>query len=287
MHIPSYLKPRFRTTAFHVRGLSVRHADWLWDAGFQEVDELDDQGQTSLMLTSDSALGAWLIRKGADPRKRHCGGLWTAAHYLGRKVYNSSDVYEQFMPVLQEFGLFEETVSLRDDCQCACSLSGCTLLSNLVGQNIKMWWEERPLGSRILALRNELGPLDSFTTQHDPRTLIGKNLWEAALRALAFYMLGLTHTCCYISRFARILCSLRSQDETTEIREEEAESIQRLEKMLAEAFAKQELSNPSHPFCSFIDFFYERINQESEDGKDKNDYIRRLREMGVIVYDEE
>lgn len=83
-NIPAWLTnlTREQGTVYHISGMTRRHAQTLWDAGFREIDELDEWGLSPLMTLAASQFddcyydyaehwGAmvWLIAKGAD---LHC-----------------------------------------------------------------------------------------------------------------------------------------------------------------------------------------------------------------------
>lgn len=70
---------------YHIHKLTLRQAQVLWSAGFREVDELDGEGLTPLMvrdcptayeLSNYWELVAWLVKKGADLLRRQNKSLY-------------------------------------------------------------------------------------------------------------------------------------------------------------------------------------------------------------------
>ena len=80
--VPAWLKylTREHSTVYHIGSLTWRQVQRLWDAGFREIDELDEWGRSPLMvqyLNLDIGdfidyweLAAWLVAKGADLHHR-------------------------------------------------------------------------------------------------------------------------------------------------------------------------------------------------------------------------
>ncbi|KAL4793922.1 hypothetical protein BDV19DRAFT_206785 [Aspergillus venezuelensis] len=79
-------------------GNNLSVADRLWYAGFQDVDELDDRGETGLMRLKCSDLArlgpgavlkkaCWMISKGADAHRKKSSS--PALHFLGSAIGDS------------------------------------------------------------------------------------------------------------------------------------------------------------------------------------------------------
>jgi hypothetical protein len=118
----------------------------LWDAGFRDVDEADEDGNTILMMCSffDSRSGdlnvhleraEWLVSRGADLYRFWLGS--PAIHRLAEAMAVSmaeseptdlSALSKQYIQFLH----FVVLNDIRDRCDCACCAGGCFALKRLL-----------------------------------------------------------------------------------------------------------------------------------------------------------
>lgn len=73
-------------------GVNRDMADMLWSSGFQEIDEVDCDGFTSLMLCQSLDFAEWLITHGADIHRKRKGS--PALHYLIENHLHSSSIID-------------------------------------------------------------------------------------------------------------------------------------------------------------------------------------------------
>ncbi|MCJ1372244.1 hypothetical protein MMC20_003467 [Loxospora ochrophaea] len=103
-------------------------------------------------------------------------------------------------------------------------------------------------------------------------------VWMPTLRALLFDRLGLRHTCCrYDSLFHRYKPPV-SAEEASEIHDEDAEGIDRLENLVN--LAEQQLPHHKGTFSEFMIPFNEKYVENPNDEVDE-DYIQAVKELGV------
>lgn len=144
------LLERHRWSVFDCVGVNLDLADRLWSAGFRDVDEIDDNNETCLTKawkeTPPCALEVflqkthWLISKGADVY--HQGSSGSALHDIGKGVgsilywMKEEDDFSLKIQLLSEpsRALLRTAFSdnTRDNCECACSLNGCSPLTTLL-----------------------------------------------------------------------------------------------------------------------------------------------------------
>ncbi|KAI9720839.1 MAG: hypothetical protein M1812_002678 [Candelaria pacifica] len=85
-------------TVYHIPDLNLRQAHVLWDAGFRDIDELDNLGQSPLMVfrlgnagwgnVDDLDLAEWLVGKGAD---LHCRQKYAFQKWRANEHHDDSD----------------------------------------------------------------------------------------------------------------------------------------------------------------------------------------------------
>jgi hypothetical protein len=137
---------------YHSIGFNYDMANQLWNAGFLNVDEIDDQDFTSFMkldawigygdeedeLKGLFEMAAWLITKGADIDHKRSSS--PALHYFGyafgQAVRNLASKVE-----LEWFQASETCLELtkriflynsQDACCCSCSVNGCCAVTRML-----------------------------------------------------------------------------------------------------------------------------------------------------------
>lgn len=283
-------------TVFHSPTMNPHFAEMLYQAGFHDVDEIDERGMSPFWqqiryadydFTSPKAVSmmVWLQRVGADMRKLHpvCGG--STMHAVGalytrslRALENNPDTID---PVLIDgqphdflHGILTDHYS--DRCICACSKGGCRPITSALkfrchSHHVNL--ETRDEGLLLLSICQRLEP---FQQQHP--WLISEIICTAT-----FERLGLTHTCHMDPLgWARMRAPLL-EEEIHEIQEEERPMIQQHKELVAEFEAKfVELGGT---LVSFFEGYWEpRMEEVLRGNKEEAELERqRMREIGVLV----
>ncbi|KAL3455574.1 hypothetical protein BJX64DRAFT_294919 [Aspergillus heterothallicus] len=184
----------------------------LWDAGFRDVDEPDEDGYTILRACCNSYSGyhnlpellqqiEWLISRGADLYRIcrdtpaiHELGDRLAIMMAGTEVSSLSGMSEQCTKLLHDV-LIDD---VRDNCKCACCPGGCfafkRLLHRIFGRLQRLddpvWMVEvygPPLSVVFDVIESTLGDKPGGDFFHTIAPWI--------IRYLTFCELDLTHTC--------------------------------------------------------------------------------------------
>lgn len=228
-------------------------ADRLWDAGFKDVDEVDQSGMTSLMKLGPSGSvdpvpllenARWLITKGADINRRKSSS--TALHILGFGVGWSlyplgmeRDVASKLSKLSEECIALLRSILLdctEDGCTCACTIDGCSGFKRLL-DGLFTGWPGKPTKTIIQELAMTIETLFS-SLEPEYQKVICDELAPKALRFLICQCLEITHTCTcekYVPLLEKITGTDLEDDEISEIQDDQKELIQDLEKLLAES----------------------------------------------------
>ena len=292
----------YRCALFHQIGDSARVAERLWKAGCRSIDARGFMGLTPLMslrfhrfchpVEIDFMLESveWLVKKGADLYAKqdltlyceHTGVEYrsesqllsaTALHFvacnigsaLGRVSWNrlknweKEKLFESSKEMLQRILLDNDS----DPCMCACSISGCTTFTVFTKGYIRYCSTEVSLVDLWPFVKDFCDPLKI----------------SEFLRIMTFEELDITHTCC--RKYAgEIFWRIKDKVEIDEIRDEEAEDLQKLEELLEEFESK--MKELGIPFEDFIkEYWQPRMNEVRNEGTLDED---ALREIGVEVY---
>ncbi|KAJ5289143.1 hypothetical protein N7478_002173 [Penicillium angulare] len=238
------LLERFKWSVFDCVGVNLDLADRLWSAGFRGVDDIDDDNQTCLTniwrntppcdLEVFLQKTNWLISKGADiyHQKPFGSALHDIANSVGTILYCMKDEEHSKINSLSEpsKALLNTVLSdnSRDDCECACSLNGCspltTLLSGLLPTRIDHETEAKLIQLFAEFLRVVLSH-SKFKPEHDER--FKSYLSVGILRFITFKSLDITHTCFH--EYRKI-----ESEEIEEIQDEEKLLISDLERLLTQ-----------------------------------------------------
>lgn len=274
-------------------GANLKAADLLWNSGFRDVNELE-YNQTSLMrlwwspqtcsLEVLLQKANWLIDKGADLYSRYEG--YPALHFLGRgvgTVLHSINDFEELN--LQMHDLSQKSVDLmltiffddnRDNCNCSCSLGGCSGLTALLGgyfsTNPDRDLEElvQRLSMVIARLARSLEPecQERFTSLIAP----------CVLRVITFRSLDISHTCTH-EHWREM-----DEEEIEEIQDEMNPLIVELEDLLTEFHAKLKdlpWSFPDYLTRSWLVRMREFHASRREPSEEE---IRQVLETGVVLH---
>lgn len=237
--------------------------------------------------STDLELVEWFVSKGAElhreqayafiiddqerPRPTHTGRMMyqmdaiktetshvTAAHCLAHSLGWLGQGHEALrLPVLDDKARKVITMMLGDPlsdcCVCACSVGGCHPYTMLMKSSLR--YRRRPdfFCARNLALQNTEAVADLLDV--DQPSLIW--LRREMLRFNTFEKLRLRHTCCSTSymdlrwrRVRRVLVELGDEEDRHEIREEQAETVQKLEEL--SIHFEEKYDEMAIPFVGFL-----------------------------------
>ena len=296
---------------YHCQQLTVKVANVLWEAGFREVDLLDDHDRTPLMLLGYNLpfdlnypwyeiteFAFWLYQKGASLyrpcRDRFQPDVGGTASRSERRVIHSLAAafkrpfeYPYIQRVQKEDTIFDD-LSLEsrqiyqkvlqndssDNCLCACSRHGCI-----------------PATCFLKCIR--LTPFSSKEWEHAawwrtrwfwknvPPKDFPVSVSREIIRLRTFERLGLRHTCCdYEYGFFKTV----EPAEADEIRDEDRDGIQLLESLLPEF--EEKLADED--IKSFIDGYWSTRMEEVLAARDEESVDKAgIREAGVILCDDD
>lgn len=222
-----------------------------------------------------------------DATKRETSHV-TAAHYLAHSLGWLDQGHEApRLSVLNEKTRKITTMILGDPlsdcCVCACSVGGCHPYTMLV--KLFLGYRRRPdiFWARNLALQNTEAVADLLDV--DQPSL--KWLRREILQFNTFEKLRLRHTCCSTSYMylpwerLQVLVELGDEEDRHEIREEQAETVQKLEELLIHFERKyDEMAIP------FIDFLKGYWKDHMKRVRSQRDPINaaKLESIGVTVH---
>jgi hypothetical protein len=286
------LLERHTWSVFDCLGVNLELAGQLWEAGFRDVNEIDKGDETCLTnlwratppCTLEEFLqkAHWLISKGADIH--HQGPSGSALHTLGNSVgsvLQCSDQEEdshlgiQYLSdsskALLRIILFD---NIRDDCECACSLNGCSPLTALLAGLFPTWTRGDTRNSVQILADLLTVVLDDFDAMSLER--YKNHLCAGVLRFITFRSLDLTHTC--LHEYRKI-----EPEEINEIHDEEKLLILDLVSLLkqfSKEFEGHNLHLPSFitgPWRNHMDSFLSLSRPHS------TQEISQILETGVII----
>jgi hypothetical protein len=279
-------------SVFDCFGVNLELAGRLYEAGFRDVNEVDKDNETCLTklwratppCTLEKFLqkAHWLISKGADVH--HQGPSGSALHALGNGVGSVLQCNDQeednhleiqslsdSSKVLLRIILFD---NIRDDCECACSLNGCSPLTALLGGLFPIW--NRGDTRHFVQILADV--LNVVPNEFDAMSLerYKNHLGAGILRFITFRSLDLTHTCLHNYREIE-------PEEIKEIHDEEKLLILDLASLLkqfSEEFEGHNLQLPSFitgPWRTHMDSF------QSSSRPHSTEEISQILETGVII----
>ena len=287
----------YQNTVFHQIRYSSRVAERLWKAGFRDINGRNPPGFTPLMSsmiavrgqrfddTIDSCLEyvAWLLEKGADLYAKQDLTLYyefqeavgssgslkllsvTALHLGVDALGNALKPEFEPRPVDcldnrltdRSKKTLEQILksNFSDACMCACSINGCGALTVLTKSYSRRWG----------------GSVDLWATV---KNFCDQSKVSELLRVMTFEELSMTHTCCYRKYISEIWIT-KDKAEIDEIRDEEAEDLQKLEELLEEFEAKRkELDIPFEDFIT--EYWQPRMKEVLEEGTLDEDALRKI-----------
>ncbi|KAF2490880.1 hypothetical protein BU16DRAFT_585229 [Lophium mytilinum] len=306
IHIPSLFEnPGYfgRCSIYHMRELSIESAETLYNAGFIDIDALDEDGlppvcfhsmqRSYLVYSSDFSLLNWFLLKGANLNAslrmkvgNNTTRSWKTAHVLaymlGQNMHNPGSGWHaewyhtvccQLDPDCHDIiaGSCIETCKIEspDSCTCGCSLQGCTSSTFIIKGLIR---RSQASDGFIQILSRHCSPNQTYWS------------WQVqqAIRILTFNALGLRHTCCLWFSY-RPYVSVQTQEEVDEIRDEDRHQLERFEDLVQEfqiAFNESEETLLSF----FRNYWTPRIEEVlNEPYPEDEEEIRRIENIGVVL----
>jgi hypothetical protein len=155
--IPSALQVSSKSsTVYHRVHLKPEEMSKLWDAGFRDIDTINSLRATPFMLATHAqaanrsvSVCKWLISKGADPLREVSSFSSTQIHYFAagmaffvlvklRRLHKDSPERALSRAAFAnlEYGvrfiIRGSSLVIQDQCQCGCSIGGCSPLHLLL-----------------------------------------------------------------------------------------------------------------------------------------------------------
>lgn len=278
-------------SVFDSFGVNLELAGRLYEAGFRDLNEVDEDNQTCLAklwqatppCTLEKFLqkAHWLISKGANIL--HQGPVGSALHSLGNgagSVLSWNDQEADCHLEIQSLSDSSKTLlriilldNIRDDCECACSLKGCSPLTAFLGG----LFSKRTHGDTKDHIQILTDLLTAVFDEFDAMSLECKShLSSGILQFITFRSLKLTHTC--LHEYRRI-----EPEEIKEIHDEEKLLIldlMGLLKQFSEEFEGHNLQLPSFitgPWQMHMGSFLSSSRPQSRQE------ISQILETGVII----
>ena len=208
VEMPDNLRPRPMKTVYHDAWMTAEVAETLYKAGFKEVDMLDDQGFTPLLLNCHNGGCStfeertkcllWFLRNGANqivfPVLRGNSLIHYLAATLSRK--SSAGMTDSLLRKLLKEICQLLPPDTRDDCYCFCSKGGCSYTSTLLKYGIPS------------SIPGRLGGPEEYGRWKDKKCMLERwqllftsremdhSSYADACRFEIFERLGMRHTCC-------------------------------------------------------------------------------------------
>ncbi|KAL9621638.1 MAG: hypothetical protein Q9160_003890 [Pyrenula sp. 1 TL-2023] len=235
-------------------------AGMFWNAGFRDIDVHDEDGsgiftdavgspyapsylREKLIIVQETLeVYLWLLERGAKLlyktfRSSNDGGyvLHTpATFYVGRRMasllppYSANTLKSSTKFNLQRLLTHITNEGMTDDCNCACSLGGCNVITIMLeevlrddlGFNGILWPESSLEGWLIDFLDSSIGCSDIIQA--------------SIIQFLTFTRLELTHTCCKWQGHEANYFATFDEDDRIEIHEEETEDLRKLSALTLE-----------------------------------------------------
>jgi hypothetical protein len=289
----SLVGPTGGKSVYHIFPLSPDSAQAFYDIGFHDLNLVDDDGLTPLLMVHSRAyplngfrLSSWMLERGADlhakPMVMYEGDYshhGTAAHFLAKHAGNALAQYvscgclHEFNQEIPNLGKYLISISEVDQCQCGCSSNGCYPINLLF----------KAFCSHMCVRRNEVGTTEVVHWLEDsipPRDDIGLELFSEIIRYYTFEKLGLRHTCCIATGKT---IKLRDPEEILELQEEDRFGLERLEELVQEF--ETEFNPSTDSLKTFLaGYWLERMTEllEAVDSVDEEE-IKQIEEIGVVM----
>ena len=288
------IKEKRRWRIYDYIGINLTAADLLWNSGFEDVDEMNDNETCLLRLWRNTPRCSlqdfmrkanWLIKKGASlTQKSRSSSVW---HVLGRdvgKLLHQIDEPEDFSQQLNCLSQSSIDLILKicledtgDGCCCPCSSSGCSGSTALLhGMFLSYRFRDFDFDELLnrLAIFIEIlaGSLDA-----DGRNNLIDHIAPHVLRFITCQALDISHTC--IREYRTVM----EAEEIEEIHEEERDAIFELETLLSEFLA--ELEHSSQSFSKFLTGYWQARMNEFLSARvvPSAETLSQIRDIGVLL----
>lgn len=217
--IPEFLWPGSNTTVYHDPWMTPDAAELMLLAGFKELDLPDPEGATPLLLNCHCVQSAdefythlpkclsWFLRHGAEqvvfPPLHGINTIQKLAAevgYLWIDYYANESGVEQTKLVLTDFlelidHLPPSIYTQRDDCDCFCSVGGCTAIQTLFKSVDEGWWP-RINSPKLYTKWKDRTRLLQLWDSCFPSSHERISRYREACRFEIFSRLGIRHVCC-------------------------------------------------------------------------------------------
>ncbi|KAJ5707513.1 hypothetical protein N7488_007314 [Penicillium malachiteum] len=286
-------------------------ADKLWDSGFRDVEEVDNNGGHPLRFPSDAHLGhfesrmqkvVWFIRNGyscsIEPRLPSpiLEFMWMFLPTIQQDLHDhgSGELRSnitKYKEVLQAM-LFDQK---KDTCRCFCSSNGCNNFVRVLFclLNLQRHTDDIIEDSRLAEKGQEfLGALQEIVQLLDPddQSYIYDDLAPVLIRCLTFHTLGLTHTCdCLRAEEEEEEFEIPTDDDIEQTQREELDQLLQLNDLVDEFQCKYNGLNQELP--EFIEGYWcirmQEVLSERDHGLSclTSDEIQKIQSLGVIIED--
>ena len=305
--MPSYYP--WKTTVYHTAGLTSTAATLIYEAGFRDIDEMDESSTTPIWRQACGFINSgewfelveWFISKGVNIYQRHPRHAATAIHgcgaAIGRAALRSQLSHLTSNGHLRDGilrSLTEEQKKIcieilgsefRDECNCACSLGDRSVIS-VVLKEVHLYAPFVAIGKYALAhekveTNTQIEIFDFLQSRH--RLL---PFSHDIIRVMTFDKLGLTHTCpnVFSSVYSYRVRLPLSDVEIQEIQDEERFLIQELNDLVEEF--ESEFKDYGGTLVSFIEEYWRpRMDAvlEKDAASIEEDEMARIREIGVVL----
>ena len=291
LSIPLYLRPTIGQTSsvFSRRWLTPSLAESLWSHGFLDVDTMDDDGYTPILLSGlVQGMLSWFLSKGVKLEARPPLETWAIVHHVGHHIgvsyfydleyhhsyknhnWNQSNTrLHELFEALSTFDLINSACNLADDCRCACTSSGCTMLTAF----LRRLWSKLHFGRYGDPVRCLSEALNIWTSFFALETCVGREQWLAGLRFVLFQEMYMEHTCCQLTyedvrepeidfHGVKPYRIKTSASESSEIQKIEAKDIGRLDAILK--FASDLLDGRYSKFEDFAAYVLETFVRDAK-----------------------
>jgi hypothetical protein len=283
---------RYAWSVYDSTGDNIELSDRLWNAGFRDVDEVNETDETCLTRMRMPSFGfvdvlkkaTWLVSKGADISYKTSGSsaLYILGHTVGEAINSVKDTKE-FASQLSQMS--EECKRLlcriicdgiRDNCCCPYSLNGCPAFTRLLAGLFPL----RPnidIDELIPRLATMLETLFD-SKERNTRKYFNDEIVACVLRFITSRSLEISHTCRH-ERYREY-----EPDEIAEIQDEEKHSIQQSDQLSENSLSKYKELSPGLP--NFLTGFWRSHMNEilSSCKKLSAEEISQILETGVLLY---
>ena len=167
-------------------------ANALWSAGFEDINEPNEDGLTPLLQSwfcANFPMIAWLVHNDVPLHSRHRDASLNGLHLYAARIRNpgwSFSFRPEAVPADEHYmAQIQEEVGIPyDECTCLCSPNGCSPIKFLCGKNFQSPSRRDLFRTWLKKVKPELRLLQQYVLE--------------LTRRLLFEFLGGKHTCCVL-----------------------------------------------------------------------------------------